>query len=246
MTCPRLPQIAAAVTTDLVDDHVAACLVCRRELASQRGVRDALRRMPVPVLAASRRRELAAETLARADQRPPRATRRWLVPASIAAVALAASIAAAAVVVGPAMMRGRARADTGAAIAFEPPVATAAEPLVAPRPRAIAFEPPAPPPERAVGAPRPEPARHDPRVPETLRAFREAWLALRAGRDADAVALFDTAAANATVAEEAVYWAAIAATRAGDRTDGRARLRGFVQRFPRSPYVDQARRVLAP
>jgi hypothetical protein len=77
----------------------------------------------------------------------------------------------------------------------------------------------------------------------SLRAFRDAWIALRAGRNAEAIELFDTATDRA-VAEEAAYWGAIAAKRAGQDEAARERLRDFLRRFPHSLYADQANAIL--
>ncbi len=74
-----------------------------------------------------------------------------------------------------------------------------------------------------------------------LSSFRGAWIALRAGDNRTAIRLFDRAT-DPAVAEEAHYWAAVAAKRAGDDADARRRFADFVVRFPASPYVDQAHR----
>src|SRR5207237_329098 len=47
-----------------------------------------------------------------------------------------------------------------------------------------------------------------------IAAFRDGWIALREGRQREAIALFDRAT-DPSVAEEATYWAGIAAQRAG-------------------------------
>lgn len=82
-----------------------------------------------------------------------------------------------------------------------------------------------------------------PAISLALASFRNAWLALRAGRDHEAIVLFDRAT-DPTVAEEASYWAAVAARRAGDEADARERFTEFLARFPASPYADQARAAL--
>jgi hypothetical protein len=81
-------------------------------------------------------------------------------------------------------------------------------------------------------------------VSRSLRAFRDAWVALRAGRNEEAMSLFD-AATDASVAEEASYWAAVAAQRAGDRDLARFRLTSFLESYPSSAYVARAKAVLA-
>jgi hypothetical protein len=84
-----------------------------------------------------------------------------------------------------------------------------------------------------------------PPVSAELTAFRDGWIALRAGRDRDAIALFDRAK-DPAVAEEATYWAAVAAGRAGDVDDANRRFTDFLARFPASPYADRARAALRP
>jgi hypothetical protein len=74
-----------------------------------------------------------------------------------------------------------------------------------------------------------------PAIDRSLAAFRDGWKALRAGRDTEAITLFDRASQGA-VAEEATYWAAIAAQRAGDPS-AQQRLSDFVARFPQSPFA---------
>ena len=75
-----------------------------------------------------------------------------------------------------------------------------------------------------------------------VRAFRDGWVALRDGRNAVAIGLFDRATDGA-VAEDAAYWAAVAAVRAGDPSAAH-RLAEFVRRFPSSPRASQATRFL--
>ncbi len=73
----------------------------------------------------------------------------------------------------------------------------------------------------------------------SLAAFRAGWEALRAGRNAEAIAAFDRATDD-VVAEDAMFWAAVAAERAG-HADAAARLRAFLARFPASPHAEAAR-----
>jgi hypothetical protein len=75
-------------------------------------------------------------------------------------------------------------------------------------------------------------------------AFRVGWTALHAGRNADAVAAFDRATDDA-VAEDAAYWGAVAAQRAGDATGAQHRFWKFLTRFPASPRAADARAALA-
>lgn len=76
-----------------------------------------------------------------------------------------------------------------------------------------------------------------------LGEFRAGWEALREGRARDAIAAFDRAT-DPVVAEDAAYWAAVAAERAGAR-DAARRFTAFVARFPDSPRVEAARRAIA-
>lgn len=75
---------------------------------------------------------------------------------------------------------------------------------------------------------------------ESLAAFRDGWTALRAGRNADAIVAFDRAT-DPTIAEDAVYWAAIASERAGDQVDALRRYRDLLARFPQSARATDAR-----
>ncbi len=75
-------------------------------------------------------------------------------------------------------------------------------------------------------------------------AFREGWAALREGRHADAIAAFDRAADEA-VAEDAMYWSAVAAERSGDREDAGRRYRRVIELFPESPRAADAATALA-
>jgi len=104
--------------------------------------------------------------------------------------------------------------------------------------RSAAEAPPAPEAPAAVRSPTPvgSPA---------LDAFRIGWEALRAGRHRDAIAAFDRAT-DPAVAEDARYWAAVAAARAGDPQDAQRRLREFVIAFPASLHVAAARAALRP
>jgi TolA-binding protein len=81
--------------------------------------------------------------------------------------------------------------------------------------------------------------------PPAVRAFQIGWQALRDGRYPDAILAFDRAT-DAAVVEDARYWAAVAAARAGHQADAQARLRAFLQGFPSSPHAAQARAALRP
>jgi TolA-binding protein len=83
-----------------------------------------------------------------------------------------------------------------------------------------------------------------------LRAFREGWTALRAGKHADAIAAFDRAVAldrapDPIVAEDAAYWAAVTSERLGNRADAAKRFKDFLARFPHSPRAAGAKAALA-
>ncbi len=78
----------------------------------------------------------------------------------------------------------------------------------------------------------------------SLEAFRAGWQALRAERYADAIAAFDVAT-DPVVAEDAAFWAAIAASRAGRDGEARHRFEAFLARFPDSTRADDARAALA-
>jgi hypothetical protein len=114
---------------------------------------------------------------------------------------------------------------------------------------------PAPPPKRVAAVPDPaepppvgEAIDPTPVVPtssveRSLAEFRTGWTALRGGFNADAVAAFDRAT-DPVIAEDALYWAAVASERAGDREGALRRYKAFVDRFPQSPRIDAARASL--
>jgi hypothetical protein len=72
---------------------------------------------------------------------------------------------------------------------------------------------------------------------QSLAAFRDGWVALREGRNRDAIALFDSVA-DPVAKEEASYWAAVAAKRAGD-SGASQRFENFRTLFPLSQFLDQ-------
>ncbi|HEY4182773.1 MAG TPA: tetratricopeptide repeat protein [Kofleriaceae bacterium] len=78
---------------------------------------------------------------------------------------------------------------------------------------------------------------------DSLVAFRAGWNALRAGDNAKAVALFDSAR-DEVVAEDAMYWAAVASERNGDPHGALARYRQLLQRFPQSTRAKEARAAI--
>jgi TolA-binding protein len=69
------------------------------------------------------------------------------------------------------------------------------------------------------------------------RAFAAGWRELRAGRYADAAAAFGRVSATGrheALAEDALYWRAVALARAGHATDARAAMTSFIDRHPAS------------
>jgi hypothetical protein len=88
-----------------------------------------------------------------------------------------------------------------------------------------------------------EPEATPPQGDDSLAAFRTGWEQLRAHDYAEAIASFDRAT-DPVVAEDAAFWAAIAAERAGERPSAATRLREFLDRFPTSPRADAARAAL--
>ena len=84
-----------------------------------------------------------------------------------------------------------------------------------------------------------------PAPPEAaLAAFRVGWTALHDARNADALAAFERAS-DPVIAEEASFWAAIAAQRMGDRDSAAQRFRAFLDAYPMSTRADAARSALA-
>jgi hypothetical protein len=73
----------------------------------------------------------------------------------------------------------------------------------------------------------------------SLAAFRDAWIALRAGRNREAMSLFD-GVTDEVALEEASYWAVIAARRANDPSLD-TRIAAFLRAFPRSEYASELR-----
>jgi ferric-dicitrate binding protein FerR (iron transport regulator) len=83
----------------------------------------------------------------------------------------------------------------------------------------------------------------DPGPADSLREFRDGWTALRAGETATAIAAFDRAI-DPIVAEDAVFWAAVAADRAGAFKAAARRFADFLARFPSSPHAEAARHAI--
>jgi hypothetical protein len=78
----------------------------------------------------------------------------------------------------------------------------------------------------------------------SLAMFRAGWKALRDERYGTALAAFDLAR-DPVVAEDAAYWAAVAASRAGRDREARTRFEAFLKDFPDSTRADAARSALA-
>ena len=77
----------------------------------------------------------------------------------------------------------------------------------------------------------------------SLAAFRAGWSALHQGRNADALAAFERAS-DPVIAEEAAFWAAVAAQRANDREGATQRFHAFLDAYPQSTRADAARAAL--
>lgn len=77
----------------------------------------------------------------------------------------------------------------------------------------------------------------------SLAAFRAGWSALHEGRNTDALAAFERAS-DPVIAEEAAFWAAVAAQRASDREGAAQRFRAFLVAYPQSSRADAARAAL--
>jgi hypothetical protein len=79
---------------------------------------------------------------------------------------------------------------------------------------------------------------------DSLAAFRTGWEALRSGDNAAAIAAFDQAT-DEVVAEDALYWSAIASERLHDDTGAVTRYRSLIEKFPKSPRVAAAETAIA-
>jgi hypothetical protein len=78
----------------------------------------------------------------------------------------------------------------------------------------------------------------------SMVAFQAGWAALRRGEFGLAIAEFDRAI-DPVIREEAAFWAAVAARRAGQRAAARRRFTEFLDNFPFSSRADAARREIA-
>jgi TolA-binding protein len=77
----------------------------------------------------------------------------------------------------------------------------------------------------------------------SLQEFRAGYELLRDGKYEEAIEAFDHAT-DPVVDEDARFWAAIAAERAGNKEDAAKRLNAFMRAFPASPRLDDARSAL--
>lgn len=257
MTCATHAQLARG-------EAVHDCLACHRARAQQDDIKALLARLPPPALATDRRAALAAEVLARAEvvDEPRPSLVRWL---AVGGVVIAAATAAIIVAHDDDPPR-RSAVRPASVVQVDPPSAPSAPSTPDPEPEIERASPRvvvAPPPAPVEEAPAPRSRSDRTRqvfgassdrhlagierdaidVSDTgVAAFRTGWEALRGARYGEAVAAFDRAT-DPAVAEDAAFWAAIAAQRAGDLSDARKRLDGFLARFPDSPRADDARRA---
>ena len=126
MSCLAPPEITRAATLGTDDPHFHECLACRRQLAAEQRLRAMLADLPVPRLPVARRRELAAELLARVEHVPRGRSPRWF---GLAAAALASAAAVGLVAAWP-----RGTQATAARVEL-----ASTEPMASPL-RRIAFE----------------------------------------------------------------------------------------------------------
>ncbi|MEO6774140.1 MAG: hypothetical protein ABI467_14170 [Kofleriaceae bacterium] len=77
----------------------------------------------------------------------------------------------------------------------------------------------------------------------SLAAFRAGWSALHDGHNADALDAFERAS-DPVIAEEAAFWAAVAARRANDREGAAQRFRAFLEAYPQSTRAEASRAAL--
>jgi len=247
------------------DMHTHSCVACRHAHDDARFIHARIAELPAPALSAQRRAALAAEVMARADLHDDTHALANVWPRRIA---IAGAIALAAAVALLVMPRDRPLSSRLTRIERVPaPIAVAPAPARSPVEAPVAVHEEITPVPVPAPHEEPPPRADDRRVDgarqvfgattakqgasvdrETLvedaplAAFRIGWEALRERRFTDAIAAFDRAT-DPAVAEDATFWAAIAAQRAGDIADARKRLDGFLTRFPDSPRADDARKA---
>jgi len=254
VSCPVEWRLAAAASgaDEIAAAHAETCERCRDVVADQRATSELARRMRAPALSRGAREELAAAVMAGTIP-APRNRRAFAVAA--ASLVLAATLAL--VVLGhrappeqpaaapaPSVPIASGRTETHddvveTRVLAGSAVATDSRKSVVVHAGHAKREEPAPVPAPAPAQPSPPPPEPD----TSLAAFREGWTARDAGRNADAVAAFDRAT-DPVVAEEAMFWAAVCAGRAGDRDDSARRLRAFLDKFPHSSRRHDARAAL--
>ena len=79
------------------------------------------------------------------------------------------------------------------------------------------------------------------------KAFNRGWNALRRGDAAEAIAAFDKALTleeDSPLAQDALYWQAIAYSRKKDRANAIRTFSAFVERFPAAPRRGEASVIL--
>lgn len=79
---------------------------------------------------------------------------------------------------------------------------------------------------------------------DSSTAFQEGWAALRDGKNAEAIAAFDRAV-DPIVAEDALYWGAIASERIEDTAGAKQRYELLLEQFPTSPRARKVKKALA-
>jgi hypothetical protein len=235
--CPDSGKLAAAASgqNDLAALHAIGCPRCNTELVAMTDLLALAHRLPGKLPTPRQRAALADVVLAYDEPAPTRRPRAFV-------AAVAAAIAAGVLV----WLLARGENEQAP---LEPELAEV-EPTVQ---RAIAHLPPVPLDPASITSDDARSERHIARVAvpeaaadlraESARAFQDGWAALHAGRDADAIAAFDRAT-DPSVAEDATYWAAVAAERAGNVSDAARRMREFLARYPGSPRVGAARAAL--
>ena len=267
MSCPVEWRLAAAASgaDDDAFAHTAVCERCRALVADQRATSELARRLRPPVLSPSARAEIAVAVMAGTIPQPqgrrgvavmgatvvlaaaiallvrgPRTVREQQAPGDEARITAPVAATAPGPEVSIASGRAEVTAQDGVIVethvlAGSAVVSDAGKSVVVHAGHVWKREAPAPSPPPPPPAP-PQPAT-------SLAAFREGWTARDEGRNADAVAAFDRAT-DPVVAEEAMFWAAVCAGRAGDVRDSARRMSAFLDRFPNSLRAKDARRAL--
>jgi hypothetical protein len=192
--------------------HLEECPRCRADRAADVRVAALARELPVATPDPDRMAAIRGSLLAPEGRRRRRGA-RW--PRMIAygiATACAASVAAA-------VTTRFLDRDAGHQPPPAPPLAVHRPARVIPPRQEPSPSPPAPVQRRVASVAPPAPVRAHPRAATPAQvAFARGWEAMRAGDDAGAAAAFDLAdrlAGHETIAEDALYWRAIALARLG-------------------------------